>query len=173
MTYTIGDKVTVVKEVCGHNFNIGEVVDVAYLTPDKNGFGARGSDGKTWNMVNREVIPYQYVESVPENTMAALVGFVDKVMEDVPQAPDGGPAKYYDFPEEPKTLNDLIEFKDMGFHLGNIFKACWRYGTKVGVTKEYDARKIIYSGCRLLKRLVGTQELRDTLQRILDDPQFK
>jgi len=86
---------------------------------------------------------------------------------------DGGPAQYYDFPEGAITLNDLIEYKDMGFHLGNIFKACWRYGTKKGTSKEYDARKIIYSGARLLMGLVGVKELRITLQKMLDDPQFQ
>jgi hypothetical protein len=87
--------------------------------------------------------------------------------------PDGGPAEYYDFPTGAITLNDLIEHKDMGFHRGNIFKACWRWGTKSGTTKEYDARKIIYSGARLLMKLVGVEELRVTLQKMLDDPQFK
>jgi len=87
--------------------------------------------------------------------------------------PDGGPAEYYDFPEGALTLNDLIEYKDMSFHLGNIFKACWRWGEKEGTSKEYDARKIIYSGARLLKQLVGVEELRNTLERMLDDPQFK
>lgn len=87
--------------------------------------------------------------------------------------PTGGPAGYYDFPEGTITLNDLIEFKEMGFHRGNIFKACWRWGTKSGTTKEYDARKIIYSGCRMLMKLVGVKDLRSTLEGILNDPQFK
>lgn len=86
---------------------------------------------------------------------------------------DGGPAQYYDFPAKAITLNDLIEHKEMDFHRGNIFKACWRYGTKSGTTKEYDARKIIYSGARILMQLVGVTELRKTLQKMLDDPQFQ
>jgi hypothetical protein len=86
---------------------------------------------------------------------------------------DGGPAKYYDFPKGAITLNDLIEHKDMGFHLGNIFKACWRYGTKKGTSKEYDARKMIYSSSRLLMGLVGVGEMRETLKKMLDDPQFQ
>lgn len=86
---------------------------------------------------------------------------------------DGGPAQYYDFPPNAITLNDLIEHKGMDFHRGNIFKACWRYGTKSGITKEYDARKIIYSGARILMQLVGVSELRNTLQKMLDDPQFQ
>ncbi len=88
-------------------------------------------------------------------------------------APTGGPSEYYDFPEGAITLNDLIEDKDMGFHRGNIFKACWRWGTKEGTSKEYDARKIIYSGSRLLKKIAGVKSLRETLKTMLNDPQFQ
>lgn len=87
--------------------------------------------------------------------------------------PNGGPAQYYDFPEGAITLNDLIEHKNMDFHRGNIFKACWRYGTKTGVSEEYDIRKIIYSACRMLMQQMGVEELRDTLEKILNDPQFQ
>lgn len=86
---------------------------------------------------------------------------------------NGGPTEYYDFPKGAITLNDLIEHQQMDFHRGNIFKACWRYGTKAGTTKEYDARKIIYSGARILMGLVGVAELRKTLTKMLDDPQFQ
>lgn len=92
--------------------------------------------------------------------------------------PDGGPAAYYDFPKGMITLNDWLEY--MGdfwladtFHLANIVKAATRWGRKEGTDKSYDSRKFIYSGARLLKKYAGTQEVRKTLQRILDDPQFQ
>jgi hypothetical protein len=99
--------------------------------------------------------------------------YPDNTLVKLSAVSDGGPAEYYDFPEGAITLNDLIEHKDMDFHRGNIFKACWRYGTKKGVSKEYDARKIIYSGARILMKLVGVVELRNTLIKMLDDPQFQ
>lgn len=86
--------------------------------------------------------------------------------------PDGGPAGYYDFPDGAITLNDLIEFKKMNFHRGNIFKACWRYDTKEGVDKVYDERKILYSASRMLKQSLGVKGLRKELERLLADPQF-
>ena len=92
---------------------------------------------------------------------------------------DGGPANYYDFPESWTTFNDFIEHKSQtqwlgfSFHLGNIGKALCRWGDKDGTTEEYDAKKIIYSGVRVLKMLIGTKATRDYLQRLLDDPQFK
>lgn len=92
--------------------------------------------------------------------------------------PDGGPAGYYDLPPNPKTLNDLLEYKGdkhwLGdsFHLANIVKAAWRWGIKSGTDKSYDARKFIYSGVRLLLKYQGLPETRATLQKLLDDPQF-
>jgi hypothetical protein len=92
---------------------------------------------------------------------------------------DGGPSDYYDFPAGAITLNDLLEYKGdkqwLGdsFHLSNIIKAAWRWGDKKGVTTAYDARKIIYSGARLLLKYAGVENLRKTLQDMLDDPQFQ
>lgn len=102
----------------------------------------------------------------------------DLVVPTTPK-PDGGVAAYYDLPPNAVTLNDLIEFKAytqwLGdtAHLFNIFKAAWRWGIKDGTSKEYDSRKFIYSGARLLMRHAGVQSLRDTLQKMLDDPQFQ
>lgn len=92
---------------------------------------------------------------------------------------DGGPQTYYDLPPDVVTLNDLIEYKSYNqwlgdtAHLFNIFKAAWRWGIKEGTSKEYDARKFIYSGARLLMHYAGVEETRKTLQKMLDDPQFQ
>lgn len=66
---------------------------------------------------------------------------------------DGGPSEYYDFPEGCNTLNDLIEYKNMSFAQGNIFKAAYRLGNKHGITLEYDLNKIKYYADRMLKQL--------------------
>ena len=95
--------------------------------------------------------------------------------------PDGGPADYYDLPRDTpmNTLNDILEWKGEtqwlgdSFHLSNIIKAGWRWGIKDGTTKAYDSRKFIYSGARLLMKYAGVKALRETLQKMLDDPQFQ
>lgn len=63
---------------------------------------------------------------------------------------DGGSTSYYELPPEARELNDLIEYKDMSFALGNIFKACWRLGEKDGTSRLYDLRKIRYFADRLI-----------------------
>jgi hypothetical protein len=92
---------------------------------------------------------------------------------------DGGPASYYDFPPDWQTLNDYIEYKSEhqwgadSFHLANITKAGCRWGDKDGTSKTYDARKIVYSALRILRRLCGAEEVRKFLWELLEDDQFK
>jgi len=94
--------------------------------------------------------------------------------------PHGGPQSYYDQPYESWcTTNDQMEWLaehkwgKYAIHLKDIFKGLCRWGDKEGTTVEYDTRKIIYYGCRVLMMVVGTKELRKYLQEILDDKQFK
>lgn len=71
---------------------------------------------------------------------------------DHPHAPvtsDGGSTSYYELPPHATELNDLIEHKGMSFALGNIFKACYRFGEKDAASRMYDLNKIIYFAQRL------------------------
>lgn len=65
---------------------------------------------------------------------------------------DGGSTSYYQLPPDAKELNDLIEHKEMSFALGNIFKACYRFGEKDTASRLYDLNKIIYFAGRLRRR---------------------
>jgi hypothetical protein len=93
-------------------------------------------------------------------------------------APHGGPSDYYDFDKGFCTANDIMEFlasdRWLGdaLHMKDIFKACFRWGKKEGTSKEYDAKKIIYSAARLLRQYSGQEEMRAYLQSLLDDKQF-
>lgn len=93
--------------------------------------------------------------------------------------PDGGPSDYYRLDPNWVEVNDIVDHKTVhqwghqAVHLFNIFKAVWRWGDKNGTTKDYDARKIIYCGCRVYMMLTSKTELRKYLQELLDDKQFK
>ena len=98
------------------------------------------------------------------------------------QKPDvtGGPSSYYDMPYgDWITTNDQMEYLAenkwgrYGIHLKDIFKGLCRWGDKNGTSLEYDSEKIIYYGCRVMRMISGNQKLRDYLQKLLDDPQFK
>jgi hypothetical protein len=96
-----------------------------------------------------------------------------------PVASDGGPSSYYDLQPGWVTFNDFMEYKaktqwhGYSLHLKDIGKAICRFGVKAGTTDAYDARKIIYSGLRLLGMIAGKDAMRAELLKLLDDPQFK
>ena len=102
------------------------------------------------------------------------------VEETVDKNPDGGPAGYYDLPfKDWVTVNDMVEYlsdKQWGKHswiFKDILKACTRFGKKSGTDEAYDAKKIIYYGCRLLMSVTDKDTTRKYLQQLLDDKQFK
>lgn len=92
---------------------------------------------------------------------------------------DGGPSGYYDVPKNVVTLNDIVEWKSdtqwLGdsFHLANVLKAAWRWGEKDGTSKAYDARKLMYTGARLLRKYEGNEAVISALRTLLNDPQFR
>jgi hypothetical protein len=65
---------------------------------------------------------------------------------------NGWSTHYYELPPEAAELQDLIEYREMNFSLGNIFKACWRIGEKDGTDEIYDLNKIIWFAQRELDR---------------------
>lgn len=96
------------------------------------------------------------------------------------KTPDGGPSSYYDMPfQDWVTLNDQMEYLAenkwglYAIHLKDVFKGLGRWGDKEGTTPLYDTKKGIYYFCRVMKMMVGAKGLREYLQSILDDPQFK
>lgn len=118
---------------------------------------------------------FKLVEAAPtptEEFMGVKAGTYSK--------PDGGPSAYYDFPFKSwVTVNDMIEYlseKQWGKHswiFKDIIKACTRWGSKDGTTQQYDAKKIIYYGARLLMSVSDKGTLRAYLQQLLDDKQFR
>lgn len=93
--------------------------------------------------------------------------------------PDGGPSSYYDYPEHFKTHNDWMEWKaktqwkEYSLHLKDVSKVTSRWGAKLGTNLLYDARKLVYSGLRLIVMIAGKGEARKILEDCLNDPQFK
>lgn len=70
-----------------------------------------------------------------------------------PQASDGSTASYYVLPEGAKELQDLISYRNMNAQLGEIFRACYRYGQCPHSPKSRDIKKIIFYAEAELARL--------------------
>lgn len=62
--------------------------------------------------------------------------WVDKVRS------DGSTASYYELPKDASELQDLISYKNMNAQIGEIFRACYRYGQVEHSEMLRDAKKI-------------------------------
>jgi hypothetical protein len=57
---------------------------------------------------------------------------------------DGSSASYYELPEGATELQHLISYRNMNSQVGEIFRACYRYGLASHSDQLRDARKILF-----------------------------
>lgn len=67
----------------------------------------------------------------------------------------GSTPEQYGLPDDATELQDLIEHRNMNFAIGNIFKACYRMGTKND--DLYEVNKILWFAERERNRLMAKQ----------------
>lgn len=72
---------------------------------------------------------------------------------------DGSSADYYKLPEGVTELQDLISLRDMNAQIGEIFRACYRYGKVAHSPKLRDAKKIKFYIEAEIKRLESLEVL--------------
>lgn len=83
-----------------------------------------------------------------ENNMEQLeLDFDDKYVS------DGSTASYYVLPNGAAELQDLIGYKNMNAQIGEIFRACYRYGECKHSDKLRDAKKILFYAQAEVQRL--------------------
>lgn len=71
---------------------------------------------------------------------------------------DGSTASYYELPSGAQELQDLISHKDMNAQIGEIFRACYRYGECAHSKKLRDAKKILFYAQAEINRLEALNE---------------
>jgi hypothetical protein len=57
---------------------------------------------------------------------------------------DGSTASYYELPTGAAELQDLISHRNMNAQIGEIFRACYRYGIASHSDQMRDAKKILF-----------------------------
>lgn len=70
---------------------------------------------------------------------------------------DGSTADYYELPKNANELQDLISHKNMNAQIGEIFRACYRYGEVAHSKMLRDAKKIKFYAEAEIKRLENLQ----------------
>lgn len=66
---------------------------------------------------------------------------------------DGSTASYYELPEGATELQHLISHRDMNSQIGEVFRACYRYGQASHSDKLRDAKKIRFYAQAEIERL--------------------
>lgn len=70
-----------------------------------------------------------------------------------PTKSDGSTASYYELPLGAQELQTLISYRNMNAQMGEIFRACYRYGMVEHSPKIRDIKKIIFYAKAELERL--------------------
>ena len=66
---------------------------------------------------------------------------------------DGSTAHYYELPEGATELQHLISYKNLNAQIGEIFRACYRYGQASHSDKLRDAKKMKFYADAEIERL--------------------
>lgn len=70
---------------------------------------------------------------------------------------NGGASDWYSLPKDAKTLQDLIEHRNMNGSVKDIFKACYRLGIKTE-DELRDLNKMAYYSLREIGRITGSKD---------------
>jgi len=70
---------------------------------------------------------------------------------------DGSTASYYELPNGCTELQHIISYRDMNAQIGEIFRACYRYGQASHSDKLRDAKKIAFYAMAEIERLEKLQ----------------
>ncbi len=68
---------------------------------------------------------------------------------------DGSTASYYELPARATELQHLISHRNMNAQIGEIFRACYRYGMASHSDMRRDAKKILFYAKAEVERLEG------------------
>jgi hypothetical protein len=163
LKYKVGDTVVITGNYNSHRYDIGSDVVITEVLGSSY-YGEEDECGDKWIFDDSE----------------CTLAIREEMTPVINKTSSGGPSVYYDMPYSTWiTTNDQMEYLaehkwgKYAIHLKDIFKGLCRWGDKSGTTVEYDSRKIIYYGCRVLMMVVGAKELRVYLNELLDDKQFQ
>jgi hypothetical protein len=87
----------------------------------------------------------------------------------MPEQSDGSTASYYELPAKATQLQDLISHRNMNAQIGEIFRACYRYGQAAHSDTLRDAKKILFyaqAEVARLEKLEDSPSVKEWQQRM-------
>lgn len=133
------------------DYELQRVIDCKHYKYSKESvFGFRWGDtpqgGSFWGFVNAGESPYEHGHEKPELSEITPTNS-DK------ERSDGSTASYYELPEGATELQHLISHRNLNAQLGEIFRACYRYGLVNHSDMLRDAKKIKFYAQAEIERL--------------------
>ena len=114
-----------------------------------------GDIGYKWELVGgfTDYMPDKDMILVNENSLMNIISQDSNDSERYIEASDGSTARYYELPEGSTELQHLISDRDMNAQVGEIFRACYRYGRVQHSEMLRDAKKIAFYAKAEIERL--------------------
>ncbi|MDY0071804.1 MAG: hypothetical protein RBR77_04060 [Thauera sp.] len=101
--------------------------------------------------------PWPSIETVADNLQKVESAMrAQKGLEQLERS-DGSTASYYELPEGATELQHLISDRNMNAQIGEIFRACYRYGRVEHSEMLRDAKKILFYAKAEVERLEKLQ----------------
>lgn len=148
--YKVGDKFEVLEDAEG--FTKGQTVELKEDDGTECPFFANDSIEEYYYL--KDVKPLNQPEEQPNDLEDREFDALEKQGRFTNlQKSDGSTASYYELPQGATELQDLISERDMNAQIGEIFRACYRYGQVAHSDKLRDAKKIKFYAEAEIKRL--------------------
>src|SRR5699024_1906247 len=119
-----------------------------YIVIDSKGFWSPVSKKKRHLISDHKEIFIEKDDAEPDDTTKTIGKLVVDVEADITtrfigtETSDGSTASYYELPDGATELQHLISHKNMNAQIGEIFRACYRYGQASHSDQLRDAKKI-------------------------------
>lgn len=96
---------------------------------------------------------WRSIKTSPKTYVTPIVWSVPKPEKEMNNTSDGSTADYYELPKDCTELQDLISHRNMNAQIGEIFRACYRYGIVSHSDMLRDAKKMKFYADAEVKRL--------------------
>ena len=120
-------------------------------------WGSTPQGREFWNLIDNGLNPYVHGHEKPDLSEITHTNS-DKEVVAKPetggkQRSDGSTASYYELPKGATELQHLISHRNLNAQLGEIFRACYRYGLVSHSDMLRDAKKIKFYAQAEIERL--------------------
>ena len=159
--YKFGD---ILRVISGHDREVGTLFKVKdcttrYRSEDVELYTGLLTTNEEINIHNQSILKSRMEFEKAKNTFIFRQGIESKGCnaEPIKQQNNGGSSDWYLLPDNAKTLQDLIEHRNMNGAVKDMFKACYRLGIKTE-DELRDLNKTAYYALREIGRVTGRKD---------------